>query len=118
MAPNISFDRKNFEFFIPSRFPDDEIKKNECCIPFNAPQLPAQWFELSYRTNMNIDKVGKTLGFTWLRNNRLSPFYHMSFIGLVQTMIYMVRNKDKINEKLKLFGEQGEKYAEFSSDSS
>ena len=80
--------------------------------------MPAQWFELSYLTNMNIDKVGKTLGFTWLRNNRLSPFYHMSLIGFVQTMIYMMRNKDKINEKLKLFGEQEEKYGEIQDDSS
>ena len=99
--------------FLYSRYPDDEIKKNECCNPFNAPQLPAQWLELNYLTNINIDKLASALGYGWLRKHRLSPLYHMSFIGFVKIMIYILRNKEKVNEKLKILGEQQEQYGIF-----
>ena len=95
------------------RYPDNEVKKNECCIPFNAPQLPAQWFELNYLTNTNIDKIASALGYGWLRKHRLSPLYHMSFIGFVKMMLYILRNKEKVNEKLKSFGEQQKQYGVF-----
>jgi len=95
------------------KYPDNEVKKNECCIPFNAPQLPAQWFELNYLTNTNIDKIASALGYGWLRKHRLSPLYHMSFIGFVKMMLYILRNKEKVNEKLKSFGEQQKQYGVF-----
>ena len=95
------------------RFPDDEDKKNALCTPLNAPQLPAQWFALQYGANMNADKIGKALGLGWMRYRRLSPLSHVSLKHFLKIMIYMVRNKEKINEKMKAFGEQEELYGNF-----
>ena len=81
--------------------------------PFNAPQLPVQWYENNYLANINGDKIGQALGITWLRNSRLSPLYHMSFLSFLQTLFFMARNKHKINEKLKMFGEQKDLYGRF-----
>ena len=81
--------------------------------PFNAPQLPVQWYEINYLANVNGDRIGQALGITWLRNSRLSPLYHMSFLSFLQTLFFMVRNKHKINEKLKMFGEQKDLYGRF-----
>ena len=95
------------------RFPDDEDKKNAICTPLNGPQLPAQWFALQYGANMNADKIGKALGLGWLRSRRLSLLSHVSLIPFLKIMIYMVRNKEKFNEKMKVFGEQEELYGKF-----
>ena len=83
------------------------------CTPINAPQLPAQWFELQYLNNLNGDKIGKELGIIWLRKNRLSALHHISVIPFIKLMAFMVKNKDKINEKNKLFGEQSDIYGKF-----
>ena len=59
---------------------------------------------------MNADKIGKELGFRWMRKSRLNPFHHMSVTVFIKMMISMIREKDKWNEKMKLFGEQEELY--------
>ena len=92
------------------RFPEDEEKKNAICTPMNAPQLPAEWFKLSHIANINGDKIGKALGLSWIRKKRLSPLHHAPLIPFLKAMAFMIRNKDQINEKLKLFGEQEELY--------
>ena len=97
------------------RFPDDEDKKNSACTPINAPQLPAQWFELQSLTNTNADKIGKELGFGWMRKSRLNPLHHMPLFQFMKFMFSMIRDKDKWNEKAKLFGEQEEIYGQFES---
>ena len=80
------------------------------CTPFNAPQLPAQWFKLNYLSNINGKRIGKALGLSWMRNSRLTPLYHMSRMSFLKILIYTVLNNEKINEKLKLFGEQQKLY--------
>ena len=95
------------------RFPDDEQKKNDCCKPLNAPILPAQWWELNYWAGVNRDKIQQALGLRWLRTRRLSPLYHTPLIGFIKNSIFMIQNKDKISEKLKLFGEQEDMYGKF-----
>ena len=92
------------------RFPDDEDKKNSLFTPLNAPQLPAQWFELNYLSNVNGDKIGQALGIRWMRGCRLTPLHHMSFFSFLKVMIFMMFNNAKINEKMKLFGEQANIY--------
>ena len=99
------------------RFPDNETKKNDCCTPLNAPQLPAQWYELNYQANVNGDKIGKALGLGWMRNRRLTPLHHMSLMGFAKTMMFMIRNKEKVGDKMKLFGEQADMYGKFSGQS-
>ena len=93
-----------------SRYPDDEERKNLAFSPHDAPQLPVQWWELQHISNMNGDKIGKELGFGWMRRSRLLPFHHMSFFDFLKLMILMVKKKDSWNEKLKSFGEQQEIY--------
>ena len=95
------------------RFPNDEEKKNDCCHPLNAPILPAQWWELNYWSNGNTEKISKALGWKWMRSRRLTRLHHMPLMGLVETMMFMTRNKQKIGEKMKLFGEQEDMYGKF-----
>merc|ERR1711944_124982 len=95
------------------KFPEDEDRKNLACTPINAPQLPAQWFELQYLSNINTEKIGKELGLKWMRRSRLSPLHHISIFPFIKLMIFMIRNKDKINQKNKLLGEQSDIYGKF-----
>ena len=99
-----------------NRFPEDEDRKNLACTPANAPQLPAQWFELQYLTSWNGDKIGKELGIIWMKKSRLVPFHHMSIIAFIKFLSFLIPNKDKINEKNKLFGEQADIYGKFDAD--
>ena len=103
----------NWFLSLLSRFPDDEEKKNDCCHPLNAPQLPAQWWELNYWANVNGEKISKALGFGWMRNHRLTPLHHLPLTGFAKIMMLMIRNKEKISEKMKLFGEQEDMYGKF-----
>ena len=96
-----------------NRYPDDEVRKNLACTPINAPQLPAQWFEIQNLNNLNSDKIGKELGIVWMKKSRLSVLHHISVIPLIKLMTYMNKNKDKINEKSKLLGEQADIYGKF-----
>ena len=80
------------------------------CKPFNAPQLPTEWLRFYYLSYTNGDKISKTLGINWMRNCRLTPLHHMTLISFIKTIIYKVRNNQKITEKLKLFSEQEELY--------
>ena len=83
------------------------------CTPINAPQLPAQWFELQYLNNLNADRIGKELGIRWMRKSRLSVLHHISVIPCIKLMAFMIKNKDQISEKNKLFGEQSDIYGKF-----
>ena len=101
--------------FVFLRYPDDEERKNLACSPHDAPQLPVQWWELQHISNMNGDKIGKELGFGWMRRSRLVFFHHISFFDFLKLMILMGKKKDAWNERLKLFGEQQEIYDEIES---
>jgi hypothetical protein len=81
----------------------------------NAPQVPSEWYEFNYQANLNGDKIGKALGMGWMRKKRLSMLSHASLISFVKVILYLGKNRDKINEKMKLFGEQGEIYGKFDS---
>ena len=85
------------------------------CTPMNAPQDPAEWYEFSGKANLNADKIGKALGIRWMRKKRLSMLSHASLIEFVKVVFYIGKHKDKINEKMKLFGEQGDIYGKFDS---
>lgn len=91
-------------------FPDDEPKKNAMCKPFNAPQLPAQWFELNYLSNLNGYEISRCLGMRWMRSSRLTPLYHISNYSFLKMIMYTAWNTNKINSKLKLFAEQVDQY--------
>ena len=83
------------------------------CTPINAPQVPSEWYEFQCKANINAEKIGKALGMGWMRKKRLSMLSHASFISFVKVILYIGKNKDKINEKMKLFGEQGDIYGKF-----
>ena len=95
------------------RFPYDEAKKNALCKPFNAPQLPAQWFELNHLSNSNGYEISRCLGIQWMRSSRLTPLYHMSNYSFLKMMMYSAWNTQKVNSKLKLFAEQADQYGSF-----
>ena len=78
-----------------------------------APQDPVQWFELSYKANLNIEKLGYALGFGYMRTKRLSLMAHIGIIPCLKILFSMLWNKDKLNEKMKLFGTQYELYENF-----
>ena len=48
-----------------------------------------------------------------MRNHRLTPLHHLSLTGFAKIMMLMIRNKEKISEKMKLFGEQEDMYGKF-----
>ena len=48
-----------------------------------------------------------------MRNHRLTPLHHMPLMGFAKTMMFMLRNKEKMSDKMKLFGEQGDMYGKF-----
>jgi hypothetical protein len=81
----------------------------------NFPQVPPEWYEFNYQANLNGYKIGKALGVGWMRKKRLSMLSHASLTSFIKVILYMGKNKDKINEKMKLFGEQGEIYGKFDS---
>ena len=86
------------------------------CTPINAPQVPSEWYEFQCKANINAEKIGKALGMGWMRKSRLSPMHHISVIPFVKFMAFMIKNKDKISEKNKLFGEQADIYGKFDSN--
>ena len=92
------------------RYPDDEDRKNLACSPIDAVQLPVQWWDSQHKSNMNGDKIGKELGFGWMRRSRLVFFHHISLFDFLKFMIVIVKKRDSLNEKLKLFGEQQDIY--------
>jgi len=94
-------------------FPTDEAKKNSLCKPFNAPQLPSQWFELNLLSNINGYEISRCLGISWMRSSRLTPLYHMSYYSFLKMMIYTTWNRKTINAKLKMFAEQADLYGKF-----
>ena len=95
------------------RFPDDEVKKNSACTPVPASHDPADWFRISHTANINNERIGKLLGVSWMRNNRLSPMYHITLFSFVKMMYQLMQMMEKIQEKNKLFGEQQNIYGKF-----
>ena len=107
-TPNLSYKSVLFH-----RFPDEEDKKNTACTPVPAPHDPADWFQIGHTANVNSDKIGKLLGISWMRNNRLSPVYHITLFSFVKVMYFMAQKMEGIQEKNKLFGEQTSIYGKF-----
>ena len=62
---------------------------------------------------VNADKIVQALGLSWMRKSRLTPLYHMKFINFLKYMKYMSRNKEKLVQKMKEFGEQEDIYGKF-----
>ena len=92
------------------RFQDDDDKKNSICIPVDAPHDPVQWFETSYKANLNLEKLVYALGIRWMRTKRLSLMSHIGIVPCIKILFAMLWNKEKLNEKMKLFGTQREIY--------
>ena len=95
------------------RFPDDEDKKNSACTPVPAAHEPVDWFQISHTANINNEKLGKLLGISWMRNNRLSPMSHITLFSFVKVMYQLTQMIDRVQEKNKLFGEQASVYGKF-----
>ena len=74
------------------------------CDPCPHPETPRD-YPISAMTGIkNLDLIGswEGLGFNWMRSNRLSMMYHMSFMGLCKFIMFDMMNKKKMNEKLEL----------------
>lgn len=104
-----------YTHFLFLRFPDDENKKNSACTPVPSCQEPVDWFQISHTANNNNDRIGKLLGISWIRNNRLSPVYHITLFSFVKMMYQLMQMMEKIQEKNKLFGAQENIYGKFDS---
>ena len=101
--------------FCPYRFLDNEDQKNSICMPVDAPHDPVLWFDLRYKVNLNLERLGYTLGIGWIRTKRLSLISHLGFIPSIKILFSMLWNKDQLNEKMKLFGTQYDVYGKFDS---
>ena len=95
------------------RYPNDEDKKNSACTPIPAPHEPVDWFQISHTANINNERLGKLLGVSWMRNNRLSPMSHITLFSFVKLMYQLPQMIGRIQEKNKLFGEQENVYGKF-----
>ena len=81
--------------------------------PTIAPGVPSEWWEFTHISSVNGENISRALGLSWLRKSRITLFHHLGLISLMKIMVFMIRNKNEINEKMKLFGEQKELYGKF-----
>ena len=74
------------------------------CDPCPHPETPRD-YPISMKTGFkNMDLIGgwEGLGYNWMRSNRLNMIYHMSFMGVCKFIIFDMKNKKAMNEKLEL----------------
>ena len=76
------------------------------------PPLPLYVWQRS-SVQLRHEKLGKLLGISWMRNNRLSPMSHITLFSFVKVMYQLTQMIDRVQEKNKLFGEQASVYGKF-----
>jgi len=66
---------------------DDDDKKNKILTPVPHPEYIEDWPKIMMDTQRNEERNSKEgSGFLWLRNNRLSPFYHLPWMAILKFM--------------------------------
>ena len=87
-------------------FPNDDDKKNQICNPIPMFQDKEDWVKFMKISVINGDKIGKTLGISWMRSKRLCPLYHVTILDFAWVMIYMFKNQDAILQKMEKLSTQ------------
>ena len=64
------------------------------------------WVKFMKISVINGDKIGKTLGISWMRSKRLCPLYHVAILDFAWVMIYMFKNQDAILQKMEKLSTQ------------
>ena len=76
---------------------------NKMCIPVPHPEYPEDYVHTTLKTLLNMDVLAREgPGFSWLRSNRLSPFYHMSVFGLIKSGVFDYKHKTIYMKKLEM----------------
>ena len=66
---------------------DDDDKKNKILTPVPHPEYIEDWPKIMMDTQRNEERNSREgSGFLWLRNNRLSPLYHLPWMAILKFM--------------------------------
>ena len=77
---------------------------NKMCTPVPHPEIPEDHADNLFKTSSNFEALikGEGLGFSWLRNSRLCPLYHMSVMGIIKFTLFKLYYNNVFMEKLEL----------------